>query len=245
MNWLSPLFDLVRTPQNETQTQSRSQSNFEMPYTYPSNNQEDYVFFWKVTETHGWASQWYNSPFRARVDIRIDAKKSSSHTKPVVIQSPGLEEHLFPTAEHWMMACKALLFNDTDIFAQVISTTGTSQHTLKAIKWLGRKVSNFDEELWVAARYQIVVEGNLCKFRKNRKLREKLLETGERWIVEASPLDRIWGVGFGEKRALSVKQSWGLNLLGRALMDVREVLREEEGVETRTSRGEEDTKDES
>ena len=47
-------------------------------------------------------------------------------------------------------------------------------------------------------------------------------------IVEASPLDRIWGVGFGEKRALSVKQSWGLNLLGRALMDVRRILREEE-----------------
>ena len=55
-----------------------------------------------------------------------------------------------------------------------------------------------------------------------------MLGTGERMIVEASPLDRIWGVGFGEKRALSVKQSWGLNLLGRALMDVRRILREEE-----------------
>ena len=84
--------------------------------------------------------------------------------------------------------------------------------------------------MWVAARYQIVVEGNLCKFREsgNKGLRERLLGTGERMIVEASPLDRIWGVGFGEKRALSVKQSWGLNLLGRALMDVRRILREEE-----------------
>ena len=51
---------------------------------------------------------------------------------------------------------------------------------------------------------------------------------GERLIVEAGPLDRFWGVGFGEKRALSVKQSWGLNLLGRALMDVRRILRESE-----------------
>ena len=128
------------------------------------------------------------------------------------------------------MACKALLFNDQDIFAQVISTTGTSSSTLKTIKSLGRKVSNFDEEIWVAARYRTVIEGNLCKFREsgNKGLRERLLGTGERMIVEASPLDRIWGVGFGEKRALSVKESWGLNLLGRALMDVRRILREEE-----------------
>ena len=78
---------------------------------------------------------------------------------------------LFPTAEHWMTACKALLFNDQDIFAQVISTTGTSSSTLKTIKSLGRKVSNLDEEVWVAARYQIVVEGNLCKFREIRPMR--------------------------------------------------------------------------
>ena len=105
----------------------------------------------------------------------------------------------------------------------------TSSSTLKTIKSLGRKVSNFDEEVWIAARYQTVVEGNLCKFRENgnKGLRERLLGTGERMIVEASPLDRIWGVGFGEKRALSVKQSWGLNLLGRALMDVRRILRGE------------------
>ena len=150
------------------------ESRIEMPYTYTSNNRDDYIFFWKITETHGWASQWYNSPFRARIDIRIEPKvksrvsssPSSSDTtsEPITIQST--DEHLFPTAEHWMMACKALLFNDQDIFAQVISTTGTSSSTLKTIKSLGRKVSNFDEEVWVAARYQIVVEGNLCKFRR-------------------------------------------------------------------------------
>ena len=82
----------------------------------------------------------------------------------------------------------------------------------------------------------------MCKFREsgNKGLREKLLGTGEKMIVEASPLDRIWGVGFGEKRALSVKQSWGLNLLGRALMDVRRILREEERKEQ--ERGEEEMK---
>ncbi|KAK7679939.1 hypothetical protein QCA50_016885 [Cerrena zonata] len=222
MSWFSPLLDLVRAPPEET----RNNPEDEMPYTYPSNNPDDYVFFWKITETHGWASQWYNSPFRAQVDIRIEPSSRSSHTKPIHIQSSG--EHLFPTAEHWMMACKALLFDDQAIFTQIVSTTGTSPDTMKTIKSLGRKVSNFNEELWVAARYQIVVEGNLGKFQENKELREKLLATEERWIVEASPMDRIWGVGFGEKRALSVKKSWGLNLLGRALMDVRRKLKEEE-----------------
>ena len=82
----------------------------------------------------------------------------------------------------------------------------------------------------------------MCKFREsgNKGLRERLLGTGERMIVEASPLDRIWGVGFGEKRALNVRQSWGLNLLGRALMDVRRILREEEQEQGEEGEGEEE-----
>ena len=76
----------------------------------------------------------------------------------------------------------------------------------------------------------------MCKFREsgNKGLRERLLGTGERMIVEASPLDRIWGIGFGERRALEVGRGrWGLNLLGLALMDTRRILREER--ESRTS----------
>ncbi|CAL1697510.1 unnamed protein product [Somion occarium] len=231
-----------------------------MPYTYPSNDPEDYIFFWKVTDTHGWASQWYHSPFKARIQLRIDIHNSSSSSPdhghghshdlpgdnegPVVIESE--DEILFPTAEHWMMACKALLFGDRDVFTQIIHTThipSTSyttdrdssqlpEPTLQKIKSLGRAIANFNEPLWFAARTQIVLHGNLHKFRQNSYLRRKLLETGERRLVEASPVDRIWGVGYGEGRALSMKGrdggGWGLNLLGGVLMDVRRVLRGEE-----------------
>ena len=59
-------------------------------------------------------------------------------------------------------------------------------------------------------------------------LAEVLLATGEREIVEASPMDRIWGIGFGERKAEEVgRERWGLNLLGKALMEVRSELREE------------------
>jgi ribA/ribD-fused uncharacterized protein len=61
-------------------------------------------------------------------------------------------------------------------------------------------------------------------------LRERLLETGERELIEASPSDRIWGIGFGKNNAEANKERWGLNLLGKALMRVRERLREEGGV---------------
>jgi ribA/ribD-fused uncharacterized protein len=54
-----------------------------------------------------------------------------------------------------------------------------------------------------------------------------LLATGEREIVEASPQDRIWGVGFKESEAERNRYRWGENLLGRVLMDVRGRLREE------------------
>jgi ribA/ribD-fused uncharacterized protein len=60
-------------------------------------------------------------------------------------------------------------------------------------------------------------------------LKALLLATGERELVEASPMDRIWGIGFGEKNAGRARRHWGLNLLGKALMDVRKRLREEEG----------------
>lgn len=73
------------------------------------------------------------------------------------------------------------------------------------------------------------MEGNYLKFTQNEDLKKMLLGTGEKEIAEASPRDRIWGIGFGAKRAGDVRERWGLNLLGKALMEVRERIREEEG----------------
>lgn len=74
-------------------------------------------------------------------------------------------------------------------------------------------------------------DGNILKFRQNPELKQKLLETGDKVLVEASPTDKIWGIGLGEKKARETakhRNGWGLNLLGNALGEVREVLRKEE-----------------
>jgi ribA/ribD-fused uncharacterized protein len=60
-------------------------------------------------------------------------------------------------------------------------------------------------------------------------IRRMLLATGDRYLVEASPFDRIWGIGFAEKDASANRRRWGANLLGKALVDVRKSLREDEG----------------
>ncbi|KAI0798214.1 hypothetical protein C8Q75DRAFT_709505 [Abortiporus biennis] len=181
-----------------------------MSTTPTSTNPEDYVFFWKIDQPNEWASQWFYSPFTARIQITIP-----------------LKEYTFPTAEHWMMGCKALLFNDWEVFTELMEITKISHDTMKVVKGLGRRVENFDEDTWVAARDKIVLRGTLFKFEQNEELKKLLLETGDKYIVEASPLDRIWGVGYGEKRALEMKYSWGLNLLGIALMKAREIIRRE------------------
>lgn len=158
----------------------------------------------------GWASQWYRSSFTA--PIRFD----------------GSDEHtLFPTAEHWMMLQKALLFSDFTIAREIIAVSGTSRADMTYIKALGRKVANFTDEEWIAERKRLVLEGNLLKFRQNPELREKLIATGEKKLAEASPRDRIWGIGFGEKNAMARKDEWGLNLLGEILEETREILKQD------------------
>ena len=96
----------------------------------------------------------------------------------------------YPTAEHWMMAGEARLFADQESVAAMLADESPS-----AAKAAGRKVRGFDEKRWVAARYDIVVEGNFAKFRQHADLRQFLVATGDRVLVEASPYDRIWGIG--------------------------------------------------
>lgn len=127
----------------------------------------------------------------------------------------------YPTAEHYMMAQKAKLFDDMDIFNQIIQ----SKHPKQA-KDLGRQVKNFDENIWNEKRFEIVVQGNIAKFSQNPALKAYLLGTGDRVLVEASPVDKIWGIGLAKDNdKIHSPLNWqGLNLLGFALMQVRDEL---------------------
>ncbi len=163
-----------------------------------------YLYFWGHTLSHGEEvgkscfSQWYASPFTVK-------------------------EITYPTAEHWMMAEKARLFQDQKILEKIIQATKPGE-----AKALGRQVQGFDPALWMVERFKIVKLGNIHKFNQNRQLGDFLLNTGERILVEASPVDTIWGVGLAQDdETIANPHHWnGTNLLGFALMEVRDWLRE-------------------
>ena len=122
------------------------------------------------------------------------------------------------------MACKAALFSDTTTLGLILEENTKHNTSPKDIKALGGMVSPFDEKTWVEHREDIVYLGNLYKFGQDEGLKKMLLETDSLILVEASPYDRIWGIGFKEDKAMREKERWGLNLLGKALMRVREEL---------------------
>ncbi|WTK93644.1 NADAR family protein [Streptomyces sp. NBC_01508] len=138
-------------------------------------------------------------------------------------QSPFAVDRVeYATAEHWMMAAKARLFDDAEAERKALAASGPA-----LAKKAGRLVRGFDEAVWERERSGIVVEGGVHKFRQNDQLRDYLLRTGDRVLVEASPMDRIWGIGLAadDERAQDPARWRGLNLLGFALMEARERLR--------------------
>ncbi|MGE0786398.1 MAG: NADAR family protein [Sandaracinaceae bacterium] len=124
----------------------------------------------------------------------------------------------YPTAEHWMMAGKARLVRD-DAMLDAILRAGEPGEA----KALGRRVAGYDDAAWAAARSALVVDGNVAKFSQNPTLEAFLLNTGRRVLVEASPRDRIWGIGMGASNPdAKDPMKWrGTNLLGFALMETR------------------------
>ena len=127
----------------------------------------------------------------------------------------------YKTSEHWMMAQKALLFGDNNTFKKIVDCNKPGE-----AKALGRQVANFNENIWLESRFEIVCIGNIHKFNQNQDLGEYLLKTGNRILVEASPVDTVWGIGMSkDNRKIGNIHSWkGLNLLGFSLMEVRDFL---------------------
>ena len=127
----------------------------------------------------------------------------------------------YTSAEQYMMAEKAKLFGDEEIRAEILSTSDP-----RKCKALGRKVQNFDKVVWDKGKKNIVHKGNTRKFLQNSALRNFLLSTGDRVLAEASPTDRIWGIGLGKNNpgALEPEKWRGQNLLGFTLMRVRDFI---------------------
>ena len=163
----------------------------------------EFVFFWGHQPPRDGGvgpsclSQWWPSPF-------------------------SVDGLAYATAEHFMMAEKARLFGDVDVEARVLAAS-----TPEDAKALGREVQPFDSARWESARFDAVVRGNLAKFGQNPHLWRFLDSTGDAVLVEASPVDAIWGIGLAEDdpRAPRPEEWRGLNLLGFALMEVRARLR--------------------
>lgn len=145
---------------------------------------------------------------------------------------------LYNCNEQFFHAQKALTFKDEKTKDNIMKEMNPRKQ-----KKLGRRVHPFDDEQWrrgmfasmartisdcLQVAYQFVVNATYAKFETHEDLRRQLLATGNREIAETSPFDKIWGVGMGRKRAEDYKGEWpGQNLLGKAIMEVRERLRVE------------------
>jgi ribA/ribD-fused uncharacterized protein len=135
------------------------------------------------------------------------------------------KDHEFFNSEQAFMWEKAEFFGDSDIAEQILKTSNP-----KDAKALGRKVRGFDAERWIVDSYIFMVAVNYAKYSQNPRLRDKLLATDDKTLVEASPYDKIWGIGLSEDddRCLDEHQWQGMNLLGKALIQVRKQLKQEE-----------------
>jgi ribA/ribD-fused uncharacterized protein len=154
------------------------------------------ICFHNPNEENGYLSNWYLSPFT-------------------------VEKKTFSSVEQFMMYRKAICFGDTAVAKNILSTDDAFQ-----IKALGRQVTNYDEHIWNGIRQIVVYEGLLAKFSQNEDLKDKLKSTGEAILAECAVKDQIWGIGLSmtDPNRLDLSKWRGQNLLGYALMMVRERL---------------------
>lgn len=142
---------------------------------------------------------------------------SQWHKAPMTID--GVE---YNCCEQYMMHQKALTFNDLEIAEKVLQTSNPKDQ-----KALGRQVKGFNKDKWDSVCLGIVYKGNFAKFTQNTDLMEELLSTKDRLLVEASPLDKIWGIGMAEQDpGVDDPANWkGLNLLGWSITLVKQQIK--------------------
>lgn len=134
-----------------------------------------------------------------------------------------IDDIIYNCAEQYMMACKARMFGDRDKEISIMEATHPREQ-----KQLGRQVKGFHSDRWNHVARDVVYEGNKAKFIQNKKMKEQLFETYPKILVEASPYDKIWGIGLNAKDAQNTSpDEWpGLNWLGQVLTELRNDLME-------------------
>ena len=167
----------------------------------------------RVTDKHvcfwnEWPSNWHPVEF----DVEVN----------------GVKCHFYNT-EQYFMYMKAIVFGDEEIARQILEVSDP-----KKVKALGRKVQNYDEQVWNEKRYQIMLKANVAKFSQNEELKQLLLslEYEGHGFVEASPYDKVWGVRMYESNPdIDDETKWkGLNLLGKVLDETRRIIIEEDSI---------------
>ncbi len=163
-----------------------------------SDQEMDAVFFHKPEEPHGYLSNWYPSPFE-------------------------LEGIHFSSVEQYIMYRKCMIFGDETSAKAVLATEDTA-----AQQAIGRKATGYIGSVWAGMRQMVVFRGLMAKFSQNEDLKQKLLDTGDAYLVECAGSDRIWacGVRLMDDKRFDAANWIGDNILGFALMEVRTTLRE-------------------
>jgi ribA/ribD-fused uncharacterized protein len=167
-----------------------------------------------VTDKHvcfwnEWPSNWHPAEF----DIEVNDTMCHFHN-----------------TEQYFMYMKAIVFGDEEIAKQILADGDP-----KKVKALGRKVQNYDEQVWNEKRYQVMLKANVAKFSQNEDLKQLLLspEYKGHGFVEASPYDKVWGVRMYESNPdIDDETKWkGLNLLGKVLDETRRIIKEDDAIE--------------
>lgn len=162
----------------------------------------------KVTDKHvlfwgGWPSNWFKASF--------------------TLEDGEGNPMRFATTEQYFMHRKAMMFHDKETADKILATNNP-----RKAKELGRQVRNYNDDLWNEKRYQIMFTANLYKYNQNKELMDALTsdELRDKTFVEASPYDRIWGIGIGmEDDASDDEKMWkGQNLLGKCLTELRDIF---------------------
>ena len=161
---------------------------------------EKCIYFWKENNEFGFLSNFYISNFKDANFVKYNCN------------------------EKYFIAHKCLLFDgENDKLYNKIMQASIPY----VIKRLGREVKNFDQSIWDSEKYDIMKTGLNYKFRQNKNLKKKLLETGDKTLYEASKFDKVWGIGITLEEVKKIEENNfpGKNLLGKALMEIRDELK--------------------